>query len=208
MIYVDAIQHYPQCRLPYKDWCHMATDASLEELHHKAARLGLRRAWFQNKLTHPHYDLTPGKRAQAIRPGARAVSTPELLTALLSAHPGQRVTATHEGGIAMKTPKRNEQRSVPDDGQTRVSPQEPMQRDAASIFLHVLSRGNASQAGIVPVDSRRSPSVSQVPPAFSRRFPSVDQAHMLQPSVGSCDRVRIYPVMWMSIEALKQERQA
>jgi Protein of unknown function (DUF4031) len=79
MIYVDAIQHYPQCQLRYKDWCHMATDASLEELHQMAARLGLRRTWFQNKPTHPHYDLTPGKRAQAIRLGAQAVSTPELL---------------------------------------------------------------------------------------------------------------------------------
>jgi hypothetical protein len=79
MIYVDAITHYPDCALPYKDWCHMATDSDIAELHHMAARLGLRRAWFQNKPTHPHYDLTPAKRAQAIRLGAQAVSTHELL---------------------------------------------------------------------------------------------------------------------------------
>jgi len=79
MIYVDAIQHYPECELRYKHWCHMATDSSLSELHQMAARLGLRRAWFQNKPTHPHYDLTPAKRAQAIRLGALAVSTHELL---------------------------------------------------------------------------------------------------------------------------------
>ena len=79
MIYVDAIQHYPQCRLPYKDWCHMATDGDLSELHTMAARLGLRRAWFQDKPGHPHYDLTPAKRAQAIKFGAQAVSTHELL---------------------------------------------------------------------------------------------------------------------------------
>jgi hypothetical protein len=67
MIDVDAIQHNPHCKLPYKDWCHMA------------ARLGLRRAWFQDKPTHPHYDLTSAKRAQAIQYGVQAVSTHELL---------------------------------------------------------------------------------------------------------------------------------
>jgi Protein of unknown function (DUF4031) len=47
MIYVDAIQHYPDCTLHYKRWCHMATDGSLSELHQMAAKLGLRRAWFK-----------------------------------------------------------------------------------------------------------------------------------------------------------------
>ena len=79
MIYVDTIQHYPQCRLAYKDWCHMATDGPLSELHQMAARLGLRRAWFQDAPGHPHYDLTPGKRALAMRFGAQAVSTLELV---------------------------------------------------------------------------------------------------------------------------------
>ena len=79
MIYVDAIQHYPQCRLPYKHWCHMATDGPLSELHQMAARLGLQRSWFQNTSGHPHYDLTPGKRAQAIRCGAQAVSALDLV---------------------------------------------------------------------------------------------------------------------------------
>ena len=79
MIYVDAVVHYPHCPLRYKDWCHMATDTSLEELHQMAARLGLRRAWFQDTPTHPHYDLTPAKRAQALRLGAQAVSTRELI---------------------------------------------------------------------------------------------------------------------------------
>jgi hypothetical protein len=75
MISVDAIAHYPRCKLPYKNWCHMATESDLAELHHMAARVGLHRAWFQNKPT----DLTPAKRAQAIRLGAQAVSTHELL---------------------------------------------------------------------------------------------------------------------------------
>ena len=79
MISVDAIQHYPRCRLPYKHWCHMATDGPLSELHQMAARLGLRRAWFQNKPGYSHDDLTPGKRAQVLRFGAQAVGTLELV---------------------------------------------------------------------------------------------------------------------------------
>ncbi len=78
MIYVDSIRHYPDCGLPYKDWCHMATDGDLSELHAMARQLGLRRAWFQDKPGTPHYDLTPRKRAQALGLGAQAVDTIEL----------------------------------------------------------------------------------------------------------------------------------
>ena len=79
MIYVDSIQHYPDCGLPYKYWCHMATDDhDLSELHAMARRLGLKQSWFQDKPATPHYDLTPTKRALAIRYGAQAVSTIEL----------------------------------------------------------------------------------------------------------------------------------
>ncbi len=43
---------------------------SIPELHQFAKRLGLRRAWFQPHPRHPHYDLTPNKREQAIKLGA------------------------------------------------------------------------------------------------------------------------------------------
>lgn len=79
MIYVDPIRYYPDCRLPYQYWCHMATDGPPSELHQMAAKLGLCRAWFQDMPTHPHYDLTPAKRAQAIRLGAQAMSAEELV---------------------------------------------------------------------------------------------------------------------------------
>jgi hypothetical protein len=78
MIFVDSIQHYPNCELPCKDWCHMATDGDLNELHRVASRLGLGRAWFQDKPATPHYDLTPTKRAQALKFGAQAVNSREL----------------------------------------------------------------------------------------------------------------------------------
>lgn len=53
---------------------HMQADTT-DELHTFAARLGLKRSWFQSKPgrpDHDHYDLTCGKREQAIRLGAVA----------------------------------------------------------------------------------------------------------------------------------------
>jgi hypothetical protein len=56
---------------------HMQAD-SVVELHEFAARLGLKRSWFQskpNRPEHDHYDLTAGKRQQALRLGAVAESS-------------------------------------------------------------------------------------------------------------------------------------
>jgi hypothetical protein len=53
--------------------CHLFTDATdLDELHDLAARIGMKRAWFQPSppASVPHYDLTPGRRAAAIAAGA------------------------------------------------------------------------------------------------------------------------------------------
>lgn len=49
--------------------CHLYAD-TVEELHSFAARLGLRREWFQDKPYFPHYDLTSKKRALAVKCGA------------------------------------------------------------------------------------------------------------------------------------------
>jgi hypothetical protein len=51
-----------------KQSCHMMAD-TLEELHAMADAIGLRKAWFQD-TRYPHYDLTPNKRAAALRAGA------------------------------------------------------------------------------------------------------------------------------------------
>lgn len=53
---------------------HMVSDTSLEELHEFAADLGLRREWFQNEGSTPHYDVCQSKRQEAIRLGAKPVS--------------------------------------------------------------------------------------------------------------------------------------
>jgi hypothetical protein len=62
-------------------WSHLTAD-NKEELHAFAARLGLRRSYFQTCVKarkwcppetcpHWHYDVTAGKREQAIRMGAQ-----------------------------------------------------------------------------------------------------------------------------------------
>jgi predicted kinase len=74
-ILVDELREYPDVRLPFTTWCHMTTDGDFDELHAFAARLGLRRAWFQRD----HYDLPPHGRAAAVALGAEEVGTDELL---------------------------------------------------------------------------------------------------------------------------------
>ncbi|NTX07069.1 DUF4031 domain-containing protein [Myxococcus sp. CA040A] len=81
-VYVDGLDTHP----PPKDaasrragarhehrWCHLVCDPGEEvELHTFAARIGLKRAWFQSppKASKPHYDLTPPRRAAALAAGA------------------------------------------------------------------------------------------------------------------------------------------
>jgi hypothetical protein len=82
-VYVDKLIRYHQTasteqgKLYFgngKQSCHMSTDTDdLTELHELAAKIGLKRAWFQDHKTMPHYDLTPIKRALAIRAGAIAI---------------------------------------------------------------------------------------------------------------------------------------
>jgi hypothetical protein len=74
-ILVDPLQEYPQARLAVKRWCHMVSDASFEELHAFAARLGIPRARFQGD----HYDLPPWLREAAVSLGAQEVGVRELI---------------------------------------------------------------------------------------------------------------------------------
>jgi hypothetical protein len=76
-------------------WCHLTADTQ-EELHEFAARLGLKRAYFQpgkplGGKPGPfwHYDLTAGKRAQAAGLGAVEVSAREM-PALMRARAARR----------------------------------------------------------------------------------------------------------------------
>jgi len=62
-------------------WCHMWAD-TLEELHAMARRIGMKRAWFQDHASLPHYDLTPSRRAKAVSSGAKEVGLREMMQAI------------------------------------------------------------------------------------------------------------------------------
>lgn len=79
-IYVDPPKHYPNTTLRYAYWSHMATDQDdLTELHEFALKIGLKREWFQDHRSVPHYDIVPSKRKKALALGAVAVSSSELV---------------------------------------------------------------------------------------------------------------------------------
>lgn len=78
MVYVDDLQTWPagmvapRARRFGLTWCHLTADCD-DELHAFAARLGLRRSYFQPQ-SRPHYDLIPAKRRAAVDLGAEEIS--------------------------------------------------------------------------------------------------------------------------------------
>ena len=78
--YVDALQVWPNARGIFRAGsCHLAAD-TLDELHEFAARLGMRRVWFQSgNGRHPHYDLVKSRRDRAVALGALEVSGRDLV---------------------------------------------------------------------------------------------------------------------------------
>ncbi|RJG11715.1 DUF4031 domain-containing protein [Massilia cavernae] len=62
-----------------KVWCHMVADTP-EELHIFAARIGLKRVWFQSQSNYPHYDITLSVRGRALQLGAILADRPTLLS--------------------------------------------------------------------------------------------------------------------------------
>ncbi|MBB3822687.1 hypothetical protein FHR53_001394 [Xanthomonas arboricola] len=68
-VYVDDAVHL------WRDqrWAHLLGD-TLDELHAMAARLGIPRRAFQNKLSGAHYDVPAPLRAEAIALGAIPIS--------------------------------------------------------------------------------------------------------------------------------------
>lgn len=82
-VYVDAARIPAIVGRHSSRWSHLTADTK-EELHAFAERLGLRRSYFQTckanrkrcspeTCPHWHYDVTDGKRAQALRLGAVAM---------------------------------------------------------------------------------------------------------------------------------------
>lgn len=56
-------------RLHTSRWCHLMAD-TLPELLQFADRIGLRRSWVQDERSGVHFDVTAGKRRQAVAAGA------------------------------------------------------------------------------------------------------------------------------------------
>lgn len=65
-VYVDPVINYGWRLGPS---CHLYAD-TVEELHAFAAKIGMRRSWFQDREGFPHYDLTEKRREAAVRMGA------------------------------------------------------------------------------------------------------------------------------------------
>lgn len=71
-VYVDNVRIEATVGRITARWSHLTADDDAT-LHAFAARLGLRRSWFQPSSTRPeanHYDVTDRKRDEAIRLGA------------------------------------------------------------------------------------------------------------------------------------------
>ena len=74
-IYVDNVA----TKWRKRSWFHlMAVPANDNELHAFAKKIGLKRAWFQEK-SRSHYDVTAGYRQKAINYGAIPVSGMKLM---------------------------------------------------------------------------------------------------------------------------------
>jgi hypothetical protein len=81
-VYVDA-PIWPHGRMLM---CHMFAP-SLEHLHAMAENLRIARRWFQDKPGFPHYDICKAKRELAIKNGAVAVASRELVTIVRRRNP-------------------------------------------------------------------------------------------------------------------------
>lgn len=72
-VYVDDWRQLARVGRITARWSHLTVgpDDDLAELHDFAARIGLRRSWFQDKpWPRAHYDVTDAKRGQALAAGA------------------------------------------------------------------------------------------------------------------------------------------
>ena len=82
-VYVDDMRLRAQVGSLDRRWCHLFAGPfdHPDELHAFAAGIGLKRAWYQgppeHRWPHYHYDVTDGKRAQAVAAGAVEITCRE-----------------------------------------------------------------------------------------------------------------------------------
>ena len=93
------------------NWSHLFNDGPDQELHEFAQRLGLRREYFQHPGEwHRHYDVTEGKRWQAIRHGATEVTSHEGTKILRDR--AERERLDYEAGVAFRDGDLDKARAV------------------------------------------------------------------------------------------------
>ncbi len=62
---------------------HLISDTSWDELHNFAAKMGLKREWFQEAGRLSHYDLTTSRaKKTAVNMGAKLVSSKQIVNTL------------------------------------------------------------------------------------------------------------------------------
>jgi len=92
MVYVDQLK---PCRTnrrwPWKESCHLIADTRAQLLDF-GERMGLRADWFQNGEV-PHFDLTAGMRARAVRLGAMPLEDGEFVKVIRNLRPRAEVPA-------------------------------------------------------------------------------------------------------------------
>lgn len=92
-VYVDNAFIKAKVKQHDSRWCHMLSDQQdPEELHLFAESIGLKRSYFQpagehSPWWHQHYDLTEGKRKQAIAKGAVEIDIREWIAIVNQACP-------------------------------------------------------------------------------------------------------------------------
>ena len=93
------------------NWSHLFNDGPDQELHEFAQRLGLRREYFQHPGEwHRHYDVTQGKRWQAIRLGAIEVTSHEGTKILRGRDERERLD--YDAGVAFRNGDLDKARAI------------------------------------------------------------------------------------------------
>jgi hypothetical protein len=79
-VYVDPMRSWGGAgKFRWKESCHMYAD-TVDELHAMAAKIGLKREWFQDDQRLPHYDLHQARRTKALKHGAYTHTRGEMVS--------------------------------------------------------------------------------------------------------------------------------
>lgn len=78
-IYIDEATWVTKAKNPRKQYAHMISDTSLEELHSFAVQMGIKRHFFHQSRSCKHYDIS-GEQIQKVKDaGAIEVPTRDIL---------------------------------------------------------------------------------------------------------------------------------